>query len=286
MFERFNPEARGVVVRAVQEARRMGHGHVGTEHLLLGLIGAPGTTVSDALIGAGAFLLPAREKVLEALANRSPAAGGGGGAADLPYTDRAARALDRSGRLALRVGSEHVRCEHVLLSVLDVEGTAGQVLRGMGVDPETVRQAVLAGGSSPSTRQAQGAVGRSDDAAASLEPGAVGRGDDPAAAREPGAALDPAAAAREPGAALDPAAAAPAPAADLKPGAAPAPVASDNGGFRDGMDDVGPSCAGCGASLVTSIARATLPVTDGDPGENVSVYYCSACGTAVGVLGL
>lgn len=144
MFERFSPEARDAVSRAGDEARGLGHGHIGTEHLLLGLIGATGTTSAQALIGAGAFLLPAREKVIEALAARSPRSSAGTGA-DLPYTDRAARALDRSGKLALRMGSEQVRCEHILLSVLDVEGTAGQVLRGLGVDPEVVRSLILSG---------------------------------------------------------------------------------------------------------------------------------------------
>jgi hypothetical protein len=142
MFERFSPEARDAVSRAGDEARALGHGHIGTEHLLLGLIGATGTASSEALISAGAFLLPAREKVIEALAGRSARSSAGTGA-DLPYTDRAARALDRSGKLALRMGSEQVRCEHILLSLLDVEGTAGQVLRGLGADPEVVRNLVL-----------------------------------------------------------------------------------------------------------------------------------------------
>src|SRR5579875_3335946 len=110
MLDRFSPDARDAVTRATEEARGLGHGHVGTEHLLLGLIGATGTTSSEALVNAGAFLLPAREKVVEALSNRAPRPAAPSDGA-LPYTDRAARVLDRSGKLALRMGSEQVRCE-------------------------------------------------------------------------------------------------------------------------------------------------------------------------------
>lgn len=193
----------------------MGHGHIGTEHLLLGLIGATGTTVSDALIGAGAFLLPAREKVIEALSNRSLTATGRSGA-DLPYSDRAARALDRSGRLSLRMGGEQVRCEHILLSVLDVEGTAGQVLRGLGVDPEAVRQAVTATMSTPSP---------------------------PEAPRE-------------------------------------APASGEGPERRPPRAE--PICGACGSSLATSVDRATLKVAGGSPDDQVDVYFCNVCGTAIG----
>ncbi len=143
MFERFSREAKRAVSQAGEEAQRLGHRHIGTEHLLLGLLAVSGTAASDALVAAGASLVPAREKVVEALASRTPSTAAGAGG-DLPFTDRAARTLDRSGRLSLRMGSEEVRGEHILLSVLDVEGTAGQVLRGLGVDPEAVRRALTA----------------------------------------------------------------------------------------------------------------------------------------------
>lgn len=213
MFERFSPEARDAVLRAGDEARRLGHGHIGTEHLLLGLIGATGTTSAEALVGAGAFLVPAREKVVEALATRSPrSAAGEGAGADLPYTDRAARALDRSGKLSLRMGSEHVRCEHILLSVLDVEGTAGQVLRGLGIDPEGVRQVVT---SAPRPPEREGTVRTAEVAG-------------PRAQRDP-------------------------------------------------------ICGSCGSLLETSLGRMTTKLAGGSSVDQVEVYYCTVCGTAIGV---
>jgi len=80
-------------------------------------------------MAAGATLEGSRHKVAEAVPVKD-----GGPAADLQFTDRARRALERASRLSLRQHDEHVDTEHVLLSLLDVEGTAGQVLRGLAVD--------------------------------------------------------------------------------------------------------------------------------------------------------
>jgi ATP-dependent Clp protease ATP-binding subunit ClpA len=148
VLERFSEETLRAVGLAREEAVRLGHSRIGTEHLLLGLVADRGTAASDALATAGVTLAACREKVIEALASRaSPPATGG---ENLPYTDRASRALERAGRLSLRVSSEEVGSGHLLVSVLDVEGTAGQVLRGLGVDPESVRQALSSAASSSS----------------------------------------------------------------------------------------------------------------------------------------
>jgi ATP-dependent Clp protease ATP-binding subunit ClpA len=147
MLERLSPNARSAVTSAREAAFSLGHHQVGTEHLLIGLLAQADNAAAVALAAAGASLVSVREKAVEALASRSthvPVVG----PADLPFTDRASRALDRAGRLSLRLGADQVECEHILLSVLDVEGTAGQVLRGLGVDPEAVRH-LVATGSSP-----------------------------------------------------------------------------------------------------------------------------------------
>jgi ATP-dependent Clp protease ATP-binding subunit ClpA len=143
VLDRYDDEAGRVVSAAAEEARRLGHGHVGTEHLLLGLLRQRGSRAAEALDASGVFLEPCRQKVSEALASRmtAPAASAG---SPLPFTDRASRALDRASRLSLRMGSNVVRSDHVLVSVLDVEGTAGQVLRGLSVDPALVRDALIA----------------------------------------------------------------------------------------------------------------------------------------------
>lgn len=140
VLERFSDEARTAVRLAGEEAQRLGHGHLGTEHLLLGLAANQGTKAADALTAVGASLALCREKVVEALASRPSSPGLAG--REPAYTDRANRALERASKLSLRMNREEVASEHVLLSVLDVEGTAGQVLRGLGVDPSVVKQAL------------------------------------------------------------------------------------------------------------------------------------------------
>jgi ATP-dependent Clp protease ATP-binding subunit ClpA len=89
------------------------------------------------LMAAGVTLDGTRQKVAEAVS-----AEGNSNAIDLPLTDRAKRALERASRLSLRRHEDHVETEHVLVSLLDVEGTAGQVLGGLAVDPARVRAAL------------------------------------------------------------------------------------------------------------------------------------------------
>ena len=141
VLDRYSVAARRAVHLAGEEARRLGHPHIGTEHLLLGLL-AEGSSASARLVrSAGAPLNACREKVVEALARRDlpppPSSSG-----QFEFSDRAARALDRAGKLSLRLKSEEVSTAHVLMSVLDVEGTAGQVLRGLNVDVAALRDAV------------------------------------------------------------------------------------------------------------------------------------------------
>jgi ATP-dependent Clp protease ATP-binding subunit ClpC len=148
MLERLGQEARTAVSLASDEAYRFGHPYVGTEHLLLGLLAEGDTAASEALVAAGASFVSVRQKVVEALASRtteSPPSQ----SQDLAFTNRASRALDRAAKLSLRMGSDQVEPEHILLSVLDVEGTAGQVLRGLWIDPDAVREALASLASTP-----------------------------------------------------------------------------------------------------------------------------------------
>jgi ATP-dependent Clp protease ATP-binding subunit ClpC len=141
VLENYSVGAHRVVSRAATEARQLGHGRVGTEHLLLGLLADDeGEAAAEALRGAGASLTAARHKVVEAL-------GAGGGPLDtaaLPFTPRAQRALERAGRFSRKDRESEVTAGHVLLGVLDVEGLACQVLRGLDVDIVHLRDAVVA----------------------------------------------------------------------------------------------------------------------------------------------
>jgi hypothetical protein len=137
VFERFSDQARDVLSLAAAEARQLGHGHIGTEHLLLGILVEATSPASTALADSGTTLSGCRELAAELVGNRGGPSTRSG---DLPYTERANRSLERASRLALRRRDPAVEPSHILLSVLDVEGRAGQVLRGLSVDPETVRR--------------------------------------------------------------------------------------------------------------------------------------------------
>jgi ATP-dependent Clp protease ATP-binding subunit ClpC len=134
--ERFSERARRVVEVAQSEARDLDHPYVGTEHLLLGLIAVEGPA-QRALVSAGATADAARAKVAEAVGPQGSAQRG-----DRQLSPRARRAVDRASRLSLQRRDPEVEPEHLLIGVLDVEGRAGQVLRGVGVDVAALRLAV------------------------------------------------------------------------------------------------------------------------------------------------
>lgn len=132
----FGADARRALALAEQEARLLGHDRVGTEHLLLGLLADEPSPASSALREAGATIEAARRKVSEAVGAGTP------GVTPSSSSARASRAIGRAPRFAGDLGADGVGSEHLLLAVLDVEGTAGQVLRGLGVDIEQLGNAL------------------------------------------------------------------------------------------------------------------------------------------------
>ncbi len=142
VLENYSVEARRVVSLATTEARRLDHPHLGTEHLLLGLLADDGEP-AGLLRTAGVNLTTARHKVVEAL-GADLGAPKNDGLGFLPFTPRAKRALGRAGRFSRKGPESEVTAEHVLLGVLDVEGLACQVLRGLGVDLDHLRDASTA----------------------------------------------------------------------------------------------------------------------------------------------
>jgi ATP-dependent Clp protease ATP-binding subunit ClpC len=145
VLESYSVEAVRVVSLAELEARRLDHARIGTEHLLLGLLSDEHGEPAQALRTAGASFSAARHKVSEVVGN------GEGDTVDesLPFTARARRALERAGRFSRQDRAAEVSARHVLLGVLDVEGLACQVLRGLGVDLARLRSAVV--GAPPDT---------------------------------------------------------------------------------------------------------------------------------------
>lgn len=133
----FGADARRAVVAAGDAARELGHHRIGTEHLLLGVLADPEGEAARILADAGAGRAAVWAKVREV--NPPDAAGPLDPQAATP---RAARALGRSERFARRRHGGQVALEDLVTGVLDVEGTAGQVLRSLGVDVDAVRAAL------------------------------------------------------------------------------------------------------------------------------------------------
>ncbi|MFD0205159.1 MULTISPECIES: Clp protease N-terminal domain-containing protein [Saccharothrix] len=153
-MERFTESARRVSVVALQEARRFNHTAIGTEHLLLGLIGEGGAAAA-VLASVGLSWDACRARVLEVDGRGSVPVPG-----YLPFTPGAKRALAAAVRESLALGHRHVVTEHLLLGVLaEDEGVALDVLARCGVDPADVRDrafAALAGiDLSPAARAAR-----------------------------------------------------------------------------------------------------------------------------------
>ena len=132
----FTTGARRALSLAEREARALGHERVGTEHLLLGLLTEEDGVAADALLDAGVVAVSVRRKVQEAVGSGQP------GQSEPTLSSRARRAIGRAPRFARDAGSTAVGSQHLLLAVLDVEGTAGQVLRGLGIDVEHLRAAL------------------------------------------------------------------------------------------------------------------------------------------------
>jgi len=139
MFERFTEGARRAVVLAQDEARRLNHPYIGTEHLLLGLLREGRGIAAAALADLGISLDAVRRQVAEAIGHGAESPG-----SHLPFTPPAKKAIEQSFEEALRLQHDHLGTEHILLGLLQDSGdTAVQVLVGLGTDADLVRQRVL-----------------------------------------------------------------------------------------------------------------------------------------------
>ena len=139
MFKRFTDRARRVVVLAQEEARRLNHNYLGTEHLLLGLLRESGGVAARALESLGISLDAVRQQVEEIIGLGQQAPSG-----HIPFTKRAKKALELSLRESLQLNHNYIGTEHILLGLLhEGDGVAAQVLMKLGADLNQVRQQVI-----------------------------------------------------------------------------------------------------------------------------------------------
>lgn len=138
MFNRFTDRARKVLILAQQEAARYGHGYIGTEHLLLGLLREGEGVAAKALTSLDLDVDSVRVEVENILGT------GNGQTSDIGYTPRAKKVIELAMEEALRLGHNYVGTEHILLGLIrEGEGIAAQVLTGLGVDINLTRQRVI-----------------------------------------------------------------------------------------------------------------------------------------------
>ncbi|KAL1217304.1 Chaperone protein ClpC2 [Cardamine amara subsp. amara] len=139
MFERFTEKAIKVIMLSQEEARRLGHNFVGTEQILLGLIGEGTGIAAKVLKSMGINLKDSRVEVEKIIGK-----GSGFVAVEIPFTPRAKRVLELSLEEARQLGHNYIGSEHLLLGLLrEGEGVAARVLENLGADPNNIRTQVI-----------------------------------------------------------------------------------------------------------------------------------------------
>jgi ATP-dependent Clp protease ATP-binding subunit ClpC len=139
MFERFTERAREVIVLAQDEARRLSHNYIGTEHLLLGLLREEEGLAARALESLGVTLEEVRAQVARIIGQGDEVTTG-----QIPFTPRAKKVLELALREALSLGHNYVGSEHILLGLVrENQGVAARVLLGLDADAEKIRNEII-----------------------------------------------------------------------------------------------------------------------------------------------
>ncbi|MBM7663392.1 ATP-dependent Clp protease ATP-binding subunit ClpC [Bacillus mesophilus] len=138
MFGRFTERAQKVLALAQEEAVRLGHNNIGTEHILLGLVREGEGIAAKALQALG--LSPDKiQQEVETLIGRGQDA-----SQTIHYTPRAKKVIELSMDEARKLGHSYVGTEHILLGLIrEGEGVAARVLNNLGVSLNKARQQVL-----------------------------------------------------------------------------------------------------------------------------------------------
>jgi hypothetical protein len=166
MFDRLSEHARRAVVYAREEAYRLEHNYIGTEHLLLGLLREPQGLPWQAFAYLGLDVNELRRQIERVMGR------GRTFARRYHFTPRVYKVLELSLREALQLGHNYVGTEHLLLGLLrEGEGLAAQHLLELGVDLPRVRGALttlLVGDISTGSSQSPDRVPSSDEPASLL----------------------------------------------------------------------------------------------------------------------
>lgn len=139
-FERFTVKARQVVVMAQEEARMLKHNHIGTEHILLGLLDVPDSTATKVLHQLGYDKQTAQADIVAAVKIGTAELRG-----HIPFTPRAKKTLDLALREAHQLHHNYIGTEHILLALVTERDGVGAQMLAARIDPiSKIRAAVLA----------------------------------------------------------------------------------------------------------------------------------------------
>src|ERR687885_1972907 len=134
-FDKFTKRARRVLTFAQEEAQRLNHNYIGTEHLLLGLIREEEGLAAKVLRDLGLDQTRVRQ-VIEEIVGRGQAAPG----TRLSLTPRTKRVIELAVDEARRMGAHYICPEHLLLGLIrESDGLAVNVLKSLGASPDQVR---------------------------------------------------------------------------------------------------------------------------------------------------
>jgi len=140
MHDKFTERVRKVIYLAREEAARLQHDYIGTEHLLLGVIREGEGIAATVLHNLGVDL----DHIRQAVENMVSSSGGTMTIGEIPFTPRAKRVLELAVEEARSLGHNYVGTEHLLLGLIrEGEGVAAKVLLELGVDRKRVREETL-----------------------------------------------------------------------------------------------------------------------------------------------
>ncbi|MBI4668558.1 MAG: ATP-dependent Clp protease ATP-binding subunit [Elusimicrobia bacterium] len=139
-YNRFSERAQRAILIAQEEAKRLNHDYVGTEHILLGLVTLNEGVAAQVLSNLGVDIKRVRaeiEKIVGAGDNIMQLG-------EIPFTPRAKKVLELAVEEAQKMGHTYIGTEHILLGLIrEEEGVAARVLENLGVRLEVVREEVL-----------------------------------------------------------------------------------------------------------------------------------------------
>ncbi|MFB1051348.1 ATP-dependent protease ATP-binding subunit ClpC [Paraliobacillus sp. JSM ZJ581] len=160
MFGRFTERAQKVLALSQEEAVRLGHNNIGTEHILLGLVNEGEGIAAKALTSLGLETEKIQKEVENLIGKGQKVS------QTIHYTPRAKKVIELSMDEARKLGHSYVGTEHILLGLIrEGEGVAARVLNNLSVSLNKARQQVLQLlGSNETTRKSQSRNGQATTA--------------------------------------------------------------------------------------------------------------------------